>query len=434
MRASSTSLRLSLGLALLGALTQPIPALLPLWKLAIALFMTALVMDWFNARRPPPLEISRYLPRNLPLNVWNKVRLRFANNSRRRLLCNCHDLHPADFDSRGMPLQLALEAGQKVEAVYEVKPLKRGDGNFAGIDIELPSRWGLWLSKRQYQLPGQVKVYPNFAEVSHYILLATDNRLSQLGIKQRLRRGDGNDFLQLREYRAGDSLRQIDWKATSRIRKLISREYQDERDQQIVFLLDCGRRMHHRANELSLLDQTLNSMLLLAWVASKQGDAVGFLSFAGIDRWFAPMKGQHTVNRLLNRVYDIHSSTDSADYMAAASRLLALQRKRSLVIILTNTRDEDSEDLQTAIRMLSTRHRVILADLQEEVLQQIAQREVGSLDEALEYLAVDDYSNRRRLNHAQLRGKGAYVLDVTARQLPVAMVNQYLDLKRSAGI
>ncbi len=434
MKPSTYSLKLSLALVLLGALTQAFSALQALWLVVAASFVIALGIDGIRARRPPALDIRRKLPRNLPLYVWSRVLLRFTNPSRRRLKLFCHDLHPGNFDSRGMPVNLNLEPGQTLQAEYEVKPLQRGDSEFAGIDIILDSPWTLWKVQRSYHLPAVVKVYPNFAEVSHYILLATDNRLSQLGIRQRLRRGDGNDFLQLREYRAGDALRQVDWKATSRMRKLISREYQDERDQQIVFLLDCGRRMHHKSGHLSLLDQTLNSMLLLSWVATNQGDAVGFMSFAGLDRWFAPMKGQHTVSRLLKRIYDIHSSTHSADYLVAAKRLLGLQRKRSLVVILTNTRDEDADDLQRAIRMLETRHLVILADLREDVLHEVEQRPVANPNDALEYLVVSDYMTRRRHNHARLRGDGAYVLDVSAAQLPVAMVNQYLDLKRSARI
>ena len=92
---------------------------------------------------------------------------------------------------------------------------------------------------------------------------------------QRRRRGEGLEFHQLREYREGDSQRQIDWKATSRSGQLISREYQDERDQQIMLLIDCGRRMRAQDDELSHFDHVLNAALLLAYVGLRQGDAVG---------------------------------------------------------------------------------------------------------------------------------------------------------------
>ena len=264
------------------------------------------------------------------------------------------------------------------------------------------------------------------------MLLATDNHLSQLGVKLKLRRGDGSDFLQLREYREGDSMRQIDWKASARLRKMISREYQDERDQQLVFMLDCGRRMRHQAGHLSHLDQTLNSMLLLSYVASSQGDAVGFLAFAGEERWFAPQKGRQTVNRMLNNIYDLHSSTQSADYLLAARRLLSLQRKRSMVVILTNTRDDDADDLQQAIELLGARHRVVLADLREQVLDDVIGQPVQRQAQALDFLSVSDYRQRRRNAHRRWRSRGSTVLDVTAQQLPVAMVNAYFRLKRSA--
>src|SRR3546814_17485646 len=64
-----------------------------------------------------------------------------------------------------------------------------------------------------------------------------------VGAHLKRRRGEGTDFHQMREYRIGDSLRQIDWKATARARKLISHEYQDEKNQQLIVVLDTGRRM-----------------------------------------------------------------------------------------------------------------------------------------------------------------------------------------------
>ena len=69
----------------------------------------------------------------------------------------------------------------------------------------------------------------------------------EIGIKSYPQRGSGTDFKQLADYRPGDSIRDIDWKATLRHGRPIVREYQDERDQRVVFLLDCGRRM--RADE-----------------------------------------------------------------------------------------------------------------------------------------------------------------------------------------
>ena len=146
-----------------------------------------------------------------------------------------------------------------------------------------------------------------------------------MGIRKLTKRGEGKEFHQLREYRKGDELQKIDWKATSRYRRLISKEYQDERDQQVVFVLDCGRRMRHMENGKSQLDQTLNSILLLAYVAARQGDGVGLYSFGGTEKWLPPRKQENSVRSLMLGMYDIESSTNASDYLRAAQDLLKLQ-------------------------------------------------------------------------------------------------------------
>jgi uncharacterized protein (DUF58 family) len=283
-------------------------------------------------------------------------------------------------------------------------------------------------------LPEQVRVFPNFREIARYALLATDHRLSRMGVRPRQRRGEGSDFHQLREYRAGDSLRQIDWKATSRIRRLISREYQDERDQQVVFLLDCGRRMRHVEDGTAHLDQALNAMLLLSHVAALQGDAVGFLSFGGTSRWFPPQKGGNLVRSILARTYDIESSTDAADYLLAARELLPRQRRRALVVVMTNTRDEDHADLVSAVRLLQRRHLVVVANLRESMLDRTLSQAVRGFDSALRFQAVGEYLDSRRRSLGELRHLGAVVLDLLAPQLPAALVNNYLSIKGSNAL
>lgn len=277
-------------------------------------------------------------------------------------------------------------------------------------------------------------MYPNFAEVAHYTLLARNDNLEQLGIRRNRRRGQGNDFLELREYREGDTFRQIDWKATSKRQKLISREYHDERDQQLIFLVDCGRRMRQVEDGQAHLDQALNAMLLLTYVAARQGDAVGFLAFGGADKWVKPRKGADTVNYVLGQAYDLPSSNDTADYLGVARRLLELQRRRALVVILSNTRNEDLDDLAQAIGLMSRRHLIVLGDLLEPGLERVMYSRVTTLDRALCFQEVLDYLEKRRKSHELLTHAGAVCFDTNARELPARLVNRYLDIKRSGSL
>jgi uncharacterized protein (DUF58 family) len=293
---------------------------------------------------------------------------------------------------------------------------------------------GLWSGKRLLSVRDETRVYPDFARLYGGELRAVDNWLSQLGIRQRQRRGQGQEFHQLREFREGDSLRQIDWKATARQRTPIAREYEDERDQQIIFLLDCGRQMRSHDGELSHFDHALNACLLLSYVALRQGDAVGMSTFAG-DKpcHVAPVKGSGQLNVLLNAVYDLGNTQFPADYQAAASQLLARQKRRALVVLVTNLRD-DNDQVLGAVRRLSAQHRVLVASLREEALDTLRQTPVQTLPEALAYCGTIDFLNDRSQLHERLTAHGVAVMDVRPAELGAGLVTSYMSWKKTAAI
>jgi uncharacterized protein (DUF58 family) len=393
-----------------------------------------IIGDLIGLLRMPLPEVSRQVRHTLPLGVWTRVGLSFTNPDTPGLSLTVHDLHPDGFRVRGLPAQARLAPDRVLALSYQVRPQRRGDFAFQGCDLRLGSAMGLWTRTRRIRLIDRVRVFPNFAEISHYTLLATADRLGQLGVRMRRRRGTGAEFHQLREYRRGDSLRQVDWKATSKVRKLISREYQEERDQRLFFLLDCGRRMRHADGVRGHLDEALNALLLLAYVAVRQGDAVGLMTYGGPRRWFSPRKDPDTVNRLLSAIYDLQPSLEAADPLTAARELLRALERRALVVIVTNSRDEGNRDMETAIRLLRRRHLVVLADLRESVLDRTAQAPIRDRADALLFHAVQDYLEQRSRHHERLHHNGAYVLDLVPEQLPIALVNQYLQIKRGGEL
>ncbi len=420
--------------AMLALLAAVYPALHEIWLGLFGLLSGMVLLDGLLVGKTPDITLSRTLRHSIPVAVWSKVSLTINNPGTRPFNLLLHDHYPAGFLSESMPCPLALARKSSGTLEYRVKPLRRGDAGFDGCDVIAASPLGFWRKRYFYPLAETVKVFPNFQEIGRYALLATDHRLSQMGVKRRQRRGQGNDFHQLREYRTGDALRQIDWKATSRYRKLISREYQDERDQQVLFLLDCGRRMRHEEAGRVHLDQALNALLLLAHVASQQGDAVGLLTFGSAERWLPPHKGVGVVRAILARTYDLGAGEEAADFRLAARQIMSLQRRRALVVLMTNTRDEDHDDLIAAIQLLKRRHLVVVANLREAVLDEVLERPVHDLDGALQFHAVNEYLERRRKSLDRLQHQGVLTLDLQAPQLPVALVNGYLMIKASGAL
>ncbi|NWB94752.1 DUF58 domain-containing protein [Pseudomonas gingeri] len=404
------------------------------WGLLLALLLLSL-LDGARLRRLPSPRLQRKLPGSLALGRWGEVRIELSHDHPAPLRVQCFDHVPAGLAFANLPQAITLQPGEGSELSYRVRPLSRGHFRYERCEVSLPSPLGLWSERRYLELADATRVYPDFARLYGAQLLAVDNWLSQLGVRQRQRRGLGLEFNQLREFREGDSLRQIDWKATARQRTPIAREYQDERDQQIVFLLDCGRRMRSQDGELAHFDHALNACLLLSYVALRQGDAVGLCTFAGEQpRFLAPVKGQGQLNVLLNSVYDLNSTQRPADYQAAASQLLARQKRRALVVLVTNLRDDDDEALLTAVKRLGRQHRVLVASLREEVLDQLRQTPVQTLPEALAYCGTVDYLNARATLHERLAAHGVPVLDARPSELGADLVSRYLSWKRAGTL
>ena len=428
-------LGLSILLGTLGALQVKVPDTLHAvtWGLLLALLLLA-VLDAGRLRRRPSPRVRRQMPGSLALGRWGEVRVTLDHDYSQPLVVQVFDHVPDGLTVENLPQSIDLRPGEQSELGYRLKPQRRGHFSFTRCEVHLPSPLGLWSARRLIDVSDATRVYPDFARLYGAQLLAVDNWLNQLGVRQRQRRGLGLEFHQLREFREGDSLRQIDWKATARQRTPIAREYQDERDQQIMFMLDCGRRMRSQDAELSHFDHALNACLLLSYVALRQGDAVGLCTFAcDQPRYLAPVKGSGQLNLLLNAVYDLDTSRHTADYQAAANQLLARQKRRSLVIVVTNLRDEDDEELLSAVKRLSRQHRVLVASLREEVLDQLRQAPVQTLPEALAYCGNVDYLNTRDELHDRLNAHGLSVLDTLPSELGAALVTRYLGWKK-AGV
>jgi uncharacterized protein (DUF58 family) len=422
---------LALGiLAGIALLASVFPALNTLWYLVGIVLILAGMVDALNIFKAHGLEIKRKLPGSLALGTNQMVHLAVSNTGKHPQHIEVFDHYPSQVKAEGLPIKLGIAPNEQITVEYQLRAIERGKLYFPCVQLNLYSPWRLWKRNAYLPVESYIHSYPDFAAVSHYALLATDNKLSQMGIIKKRRRGEGQDFHQLREYRIGDTLRQIDWKATSRMKKVISREYQDERDQEIIFLLDCGHRMLTKDDELSHFDHTLNALLLLSYVALKQGDAVGLGTFAGDEsRWLPPKKGLHHLQTVLNTIYDLQPGTASPDYSQAASDLLVKHKKRALVILISNVRDEDADDLLPALKVLKKRHLVLLASMRETILDTATEDPVKTFDDAVQYASLKHYLQYRKQAFDALQEANVLSIDVQPTELSVELINQYLSIK-----
>jgi uncharacterized protein (DUF58 family) len=385
----------------------------------------------------PGLRVQRHAPERWPVHAPVNLRTDVEHVGHRPIEFRLHDLLPVEIRSTHLPLSATLPPGRKQELNWQARAVERGPQSIPAVHLAWKSPWQLWWRRVTLPVESEVRVYPNFNLVIQYGQLAGDRRLEEMGIHQQQRRGSGSDFHQLRDYREGDSLRQIDWHATSRVRKLIAKDYQEERDQRVVFLLDCSRRMRAMDGELSHFDQSLNALLLLAHVALKQGDEVALHTLAAADgreRLLPAGRGQRQFGALLETVYDLRPGSGHPDYLSAAAELMRVQRRRALVVLLTNLRDEDHNELDPALKLLRQRHLVVLADQRESLpeLDTVSGSEVEqprSLDQALLMAGHQLYKTQRRAATKNLRQMGIIHLDIVPEKLAGALVSQYRRLK-----
>jgi uncharacterized protein (DUF58 family) len=410
----------------------------PFWAAGAAL-LAAAVADAWRGWRAPPLRVERQVPGVWPVGVWHSAAITLRNGAERTIEVDLFDDYPAGWDIEGMPHAAAIAPGAYVTVAYRLRPQRRGDARFGQPHVRVATPWGLWLHSHRIGPQQGVKVFPDFSRMLGQTLMATDRRAPAAGAIRRRRRGEGTDFRQLREYRQGDSLRVIDWKATARQRKPISREYQEERDQQVVFLLDCGRRMAAEDDGGTHFDHALQAVLTLGFVAQKQGDAVGLMNFGhdaldGNARWLSPHKGRAGFDRLLAGIYDLHPGEQAPDYLQAAGALMRKLSKRAFVVLITNLRDEDDLAMRSAVELLGTRHMVLCASLREQALDTAVVAEVADFAQALRQSAAVHYLQQRREAIGRLGLRASSLVDVAPARLPGALLNRYLDIKESGQL
>jgi uncharacterized protein (DUF58 family) len=386
-------------------------------------------------------RMIRRLPAAFAIGVRRPVELAIEIEGAARWHCELYDHADATLSTDGLPVRVDVRGGTRVTTGYTVMPTHRGEITFAPADIRVRSRLGFCDLLEQIGTTEVRRVYPDFAQVARYAWLAGDRRLQEIGIKTYQRRGQGTDFKQLSDYRIGDSIRHIDWRATLRLGKPIVREFQDERDQCVLLLVDCGRRM--RADDRSVtvgtthFDQVLNAVMLLTYVALKQGDAVGAMTFGsppGDERAFAPRKGTQALNALMGELYSVQPTPTHSDYVAAAHEVLRTQRKRALVIVITNFRDEDSTELGAALRLLRSRHLVLLASLRERVVRELMTQPLASDHAIIDVASTHMYEQARRDAFARLAARDAMMVDAEPERLGIELVNRYNAIKRAGLI
>jgi uncharacterized protein (DUF58 family) len=430
----------------IAALIAGIAVAMVAWAAAAlgAALSVALICDLAITRRAwreSTPSLTRHLPAAFAIGVAKSIPLTLSVSGSSRWIGSLYDYAPPTLATTGLPIAVQLAPQSATDLAYQVVPTLRGDVQFAPADIRLRSRFGLLELFERLGTAESRRVFPDFAQVARYAWLAGDRRLQEIGIKSYQQRGEGTDFKQLTEYRIGDPVRHIDWRATMRQSKPIVREFQDERDQCVMMLVDCGRRMRAQDTDTKIgtthFDQVMNAVMLLGYVALERGDAVGAMTFGTApeeQRSFPAEKGKHALRGLMAEFFGVQPTLHHSDYVMAAQQFLRRQHRRALVVVITNFRDEDATELRHALKLLRSRHLVLVASLRERIVGELIRQPLIDSTSAVEIASAHLYEQSRRDAFNRLADRDALLVDAEPDQLGIALVNRYHSVKRAGKI
>ena len=408
---------------------------------AAALYVVAcvvvLALDWRLAGSLKRFELTRRHDDRLSLNALNAIHLSLRNRGRRPVTFWLRDEPPDVFEVDERTIQLGrIVAGSAPalggwEGGYSVRPLRRGNYQFGDLNLRWLSPLGLLV--RQAKLPARsaVKVYPNLLDVRHYDLLLRRNRLQELGLRNTRQFGEGTEFERLREYQPDDDFRRIDWKATARRHQPIALEFQTERSQNVIAVLDAGRLMQSPVARVAKLDYVVNAVLLLGYVATGKGDKVGLLTFADeVSTYLSPRQGRGQFYRMLELLYAVEAQPMEPDYGRALAYLALKQRKRALIVLFTDL--SGGATIRTLVQHAAVlaRHSLLLVvTISDPDVHAAAGQRPADSTAVYQRVAAEQLLAERQVTLDQLRRQGCLTLDVPANELSIKVINQYLELK-----
>ena len=349
------------------------------------------------------------------------------------LRVSVHDRLPRAVEKHGMatPVQRLPPRGA-LRFPLGITGRERGVHALGPVAVQVVGPLGLVQRIVHRELDDTLTVAPSLAGVRGYRLLALQHRLQDAGVRTIRRRGEGTTFANLREYAVGDDPRHVDWKATARRRKLITREYTVEQGQTVIIAIDAGRMMTQLSGPISRFEYALSSALILADVAVHSGDRVGLILFDDDVRAFVPpVRGNAALHLIREALIPARARLVEPDYAAAFRTLAARHRRRSLIVTFTDVIDPRASGALIAhtVRSVARHLPVLVALRNDELLAAAIPSGRDSSATLYEAAAAEELVAARDAALHRMRQAGVSVVDVSPQRMSAAVVNRYLEVK-----
>jgi len=331
---------------------------------------------------------------------------------------------------------LALSPGETVEVRHPIRPAVRGDRPLGPVIVLVRSPFGLLRRRLVVPAGPPLRVYPDATRFLRPAALDPRRVMAAIGVRPARGRGEGMEFESLRDYVVGDDPRRVDWAASARRGRPVTRLYQHERRHTVLVALDASRLMGGRVDERTKLDHAVDAALALAYASLVSGDRVGMVGFdRDVRAWLAPRAHRRELGAFVEMLRTVTVSAVEADYRALALALATRHRRRALLVVLTDFVEADAATLLVPLALLARQHRLLVVAMRDRVFGAL---EDGAAEEAdplglYRRLVVDELLQERESVLLRLRRAGAQTIDLVPEAITATLLNRYLALRHGPG-
>lgn len=413
------------------------PSFLPFVKVIFWVFVLLVLADYvflFLLGKPPAAE--RLMSDRLSNGDDNKITLKINNRMNFPVKMEIIDELPEQFQARDFSLTNQFLPKQERNISYTVKPKERGVYNFGRILLYTSSLLGLLIRRFEKESSQAVPVYPSYMQLRNYQLISAATLPQESGGKRVRKIGQSMEFEQIKDYIAGDDIRNINWKATARRGMLMVNNYTDEKSQQVYCIIDKGRLMKMPFGGLSLLDYAINSTLVLSNVCLQKRDRIGLLTFADkIGTIIAADRKPVQRENILQVLYKQQTAFLESDFEMLYLQIRSKIRQRSLLILYTNFESLNGLRRQISyLRSIARHHLLLVVFFENTGLSKLSHAEAVTVEDVYIKTIADKFVYEKKLIVKELMKYGILSILTTPENLSISTVNKYLELKSKQAI
>ena len=397
-----------------------------LWRLPAALLFLGLAYEsWAVAKCR--LTIDLQAPEQLMLGRPAQLRFTVRHALNRKVTLEAAPAAPENFELAGGVERLTPRAGAGASFERKVIACRLGESDWPDLRARIAGPLGLAWWPRRAICRRRIRVVPDLFRSAAQVKGAEAS-----GFQSGLDIGAGAEVLRLREYRAGDPPRVVDWKATARAGRLISRDFSQDSGLQIVIAIDAGRGSSVQAGNLDRFGHYVNVAARLAQFAVAREDLVGLILYA--DRplaALAPARGAAAMARIRRLLGSAQLERVESNPLYAATRIRSLVRHRSLIVMLTDIDDASTQSqMIQAVKFLLPKHLPFIAGLSSAEVESMARAPASQWLDPYRSLAAQEYCIGLERKVGALNALGAPALVAKPEQLEHAVFAAYAKFRR----